>query len=382
MDGELRLEADDRTTGHMATARQPDTAGGEAADKAGDKAAQAPANGRRRGPPKWILLVAVLVIAVGGTFYWYQGRNYVSTSDAQIDGALHQIAPQTGGRVIAVPVRTNQHVAAGQPLLKIDPRDEQVQLDKALAQQANAQAQLANSQALVGLRQASVDQSSADLAVQQANQVQAQQDYQRYRGINPRAITRQQLDNAAAALRAATARVDAGRQAVKGAKAQVTAAEASVVAAQASLKSADVAIEQARLQLSYTTVTAPVAGYVTMKSVRLGNVVKNGQALMDVVADDVWVTANFKETALSRLRVGQPVSISVDAYPGKTFHGHIQSFQRGTGSVFSLLPAENATGNYVKVVQRVPVKIVFDHVDFAKYRLSPGMSVEPSVKVR
>jgi membrane fusion protein (multidrug efflux system) len=177
------------------------------------------------------------------------------------------------------------------------------------------------------------------------------------------------------------ARLDADRHAFAAAQAQVAAANAAIDAALASLHQMNVGVAQARLQLSYDTITAPKAGRVTKKTVQLGNYVTPGEALLAVVPDSVYVTANFKETQLGPMRVGQSVEISVDAYPEITFRGRVDSFQNGTGAVFSSLPAENATGNYVKVIQRLPVRIIFDDERARSYRLAPGMSVVPKVNL-
>jgi membrane fusion protein (multidrug efflux system) len=359
MDGDARVDA-----------RPPATGGGAK-----------PAKAKPKGPPKAILLVALLVFAGAGTAYWWWSSLSVSTDDAQIDGSIHQIAAQVSGRVIAVPVDDNQHVKKGETLVELDPRDYQVKLDQAIAQKASAEAQVADAQAQLGLRQAGRDQSASNVQMEEANLLQAKQDFDRYSKIDPHAITRQQLDQATAALHAGQARLDANRHAVKAADAQVKQAEAAVLSAQAAVANADAGVENARLQLSYVRITAPVDGSVTQKKVEIGNYISPGQMLMNVVADDTWITANFKETQLAGLHPGAHVSVTVDAYPGVTFDAHIESIQRGTGGVFSTLPTENATGNYVKVVQRVPVKIVFDHLDATKYPMSLGMSVNPVVKL-
>ncbi|HSU06146.1 MAG TPA: HlyD family secretion protein [Acetobacteraceae bacterium] len=185
-----------------------------------------------------------------------------------------------------------------------------------------------------------------------------------------------------AAFRSQTAKLAAAQQAVEGARAQIKATQGQLAAAQASLRQAAAGVESARLQLSYTTIVAPVAGRVTHRTVNVGDYVQPSQALFALVQDNLWVAANFKETELARMKPGQPVTIQVDAVPGVTFHGKVDSFEAGTGSVFSALPAENATGNWVKVVQRLPVKITFDGDGYHGYMLAPGMSAEPSVKVR
>ncbi len=323
----------------------------------------------RRSKRPFIILGLILgSIALGGFAYYLINRGYATTDDAEIDGDIYTIAPQISGRVTQVLVNDNSHVNQGQVLVQIDPRDEQVALAKAVADAAQAQAQFTVAGANQGQAQANVE-------VAQANLYQAQQDYQRYRDVNPNAITRQQLDTATATIRSSQARVDAAKQ-------QVAGMRASVVAAQASAMAAKVAVANARLQLSYTRITAPASGHVSQKTVEPGNVVAAGTGLLALVGDDVWITANYKETQLYGIQPGARATVTVDAVPGVTFSAHVDSIQYGTGAVFSLLPAQNATGNYVKIIQRVPVKLVFDDNRVKNYVLAPGMSVLPSITIQ
>ncbi len=327
------------------------------------------------------VLLALLLIG-GGALYWLNARNFASTTDAQINGNVTQMAAQVPARVTALEFTDNQHVTAGQVLLKLDPRDYVAKLDQAVGQRQSASAQVEQAKAQLGVQQANLDQAQANVAVAEANLTQAQQDYARYHKINPQAITRQQIDAADATLHSQTAKLAAARQAVEGARAQIEAAKGQVSGAEASLRQAEAGVETVKLQLSYTAITAPVTGRVTHRTVNVGDYVQPGQALFALVQDQLWVTANFKETQLAGMKPGQPVTIDVDAVPGTSFHGKVDSFESGTGSAFSALPAENATGNWVKVVQRLPVKITFDDDSYQKYFLAPGMSVEPSVRVR
>ena len=326
--------------------------------------------------------IALCILAVAGTLYWLHARHYESTDDAFIDGNTTQMAAQVSGRVTALLFADNRHVDAGQTLVEIDPRDFQARLEQAKGQQANAAAQLAQANAQVAVQQASLDQAQANVRVAQADQVQAHQDQERYTALGPHAVTQQQIDNATAALRSSNAKLDAARQAVGGAQATLLAGQAQVLAARASVQEADANAAAAALQLSYCTITAPVSGRVTHRTVEVGNYINAGQALFALVQDDLWVTANFKETQLDSMRPGAKVDIAVDAFPGTHFSGHVDSFQAGSGSAFSVLPAENATGNYVKVVQRVPVKILFDTDTRKEALLAPGLSVVPTVTVR
>jgi len=322
---------------------------------------------RRSRRPFFILAIILLAIAAGCFGYWLLNHGYATTDDAQIDGDIYTISPQIAGRVAAVTVDDNQHVNAGDALAVLDPRDQQVALAQAQAQAAQAQANLAVATANAGQAQANVIQANAAEA-------QAQQDFDRYSAINPHAITKQTLDAATATIRSAKAKDAAALQAA-------AASQASITAAQAQLQGAQVAVRNAMLQLSYTTIMAPASGHISMKTVEPGNVVAPGSSLMALVGDDVWVTANYKETQLAGIHPGSPATVTVDAVPGVTFKAHVQSIQYGTGAVFSLLPAQNATGNYIKIVQRVPVKIVFDDPRVKNYLLAPGMSVQPSITI-
>ena len=339
-------------------------------------------------PPKrgkrgvFVILALILIgLIVAGVLYYLDARHYESTDDAFIDAHTSQVSPQIGGRVTAILVRDNQLVTAGQKLIQIDPRDMAVRLLEAQAQQAQTAANLAQVRASLAVRQSDLGQAEANIRVAEADLSQTQQDLARYRAINPRAITRQQLDNASAAMRAAAARRDANRQAAAGMRAQIDVARAQIGAAEASLAVDAAHVADARLQLSYTTVVAPAPGRVTRRTVELGNYINPGQAILAVVQPGVWVTANFKETQLTDMRPGQHVRVSVDAFTKHDLAAHVDSLQSGTGAIFSALPVENATGNYVKVTQRLPVKIVFDD-DVSGMALAPGMSVTPRVTVR
>jgi membrane fusion protein, multidrug efflux system len=326
-----------------------------------------------------LVLVALIV---GGGLYWWENRDYESTDDAFVDAFTTQVAPRVSGQVTRLLFTDNQHVSAGQTLLLIDPSDYQAKLDQAKAQQASAAATVQQAQAQIAVQQAGVDQANANVRVAEADLLQARQDFDRFHEVNPGAVSRQQIEAATATFHSAEAKLEASRQSVTGAQAQVTAARAQAESATASLQQAEANMRTAALQLSYCSITAPVAGVVTHRTVSAGNYVNPGQALFALVPDDRWVTANFKETQLADIRPGQRVNLSIDAVPGVTFHGKVDSFQAGTGTAFSVLPAENATGNYVKIVQRLPVKIVFDDQRLKDYPLQPGMSVVPSVKVR
>jgi membrane fusion protein (multidrug efflux system) len=353
----------------------------------GDAARTGTRSTAKRGGFKRILgfglgAIVLLGLIAGGTLYWLDARHFETTDDAFVDTYTTQMAPRVAGQVTKLLFADNQHVTTGQTLLLIDPSDYRSKLDQTKAQQASAAASLQQAQAQVGVQQANVDQATANVRVADADLLQAKQDYDRYQTIAHGAVSRQQIEAATATFHSAQAKLDASRQTVNAAQAQVRAAQAQVFAAQASLLEAEANSQTAELQLSYCTIVAPVSGVVTHRTVSAGNYVSAGQALFALVQDDRWVTANFKETQLVQMHPGQDVDLAIDAVPSVIFHGKVDSFQAGTGTAFSVLPAENATGNYVKIVQRLPVKIIFDDPRLKDFLLAPGMSVTPSVRVR
>jgi membrane fusion protein (multidrug efflux system) len=337
---------------------------------------------RRRLLPGLIGGIVVLGIITAGVLYWRDARHYESTDDAFIDGDISQISAQISGRVTKILLQDNQAVSAGQILVQIDPRDEQMRVDQMAAQRDQAAAQLDEARANLPVRQADLDQAIANTRVAQANQVQSQRDLARYTAINPNAISAQTLDSGRAAASTGAARVEAARQAEAGSRAQLAVARTQIASAEAALRLADADVANAKLQLSYTSITAPADGRIARRTVQLGNYVTPGEALLAVVQRPCWVTANFKESQLADMRPGQPATIAIDAFGGRSLDAHVTSLQPGTGSVFSSLPAENATGNYVKIVQRLPVKLAFDGDACHDLALAPGMSVTPRVKLR
>jgi len=272
------------------------------------------------------IVVGAIALIVGVTLYLHFSH-FESTDDAFIDAHIIPISPKVAGQILTVHVNDNQTVAAGDALLEIDPRDYEAKSTEQRGKVAAAEAEA---------RRASADARRYEEIFKQDE------------------ISRQQLDNA----------------------------EATATAAQAQLERERGALQQAELNLSYTKLVAPEAGRITKKSAEPGSYVQVGQTLMAIVPDRVWVTANFKETQLTYMHPGQKVTIKVDAFPGRAFEGHVDSIQSGTGERFSVLPPENATGNYVKVVQRIPVKILIDTAPDPSFQLAPGMSVVPSVRVK
>jgi membrane fusion protein (multidrug efflux system) len=345
-------------------------------------------------PPKsrrGLIVLAVIIVAgvIGAVLYWLHARNYVSTDDAFIQADVVSISPRIAGTVLSVEIEDNQPVKAGQVLVQIDPRDVAVQVAQAQANYAAAQAQLQSAQAALELTRvggdAAIDQAAAAVRSAEAEAARASADAARYQSLYARQeVSKQLLDQASTAARAAAAVVDQARSQLRNARAaptQISQRQAEIAARAAQVDQAKAALDQAQLNLGYATVTAPVDGKITRKNVQVGQQVAPGAQLLAIVQNRPWVVANFKETQLAKMRIGQPVRFRIDGLAGVELSGRVDSFQSGTGSVFSLLPAENATGNFVKVVQRVPVKLVFDPAPDASHPLVPGMSVVPTVDI-
>ncbi len=335
---------------------------------------------------RWLGLAGVLVLllALAGLVYYYLVfmAPYESTDDAFIEGNVTMISARISGAVEQLLVTDNQQVKTGDVLLKLDPRRYQAKLDQAEANFAAARSALDQAKAQTTVDQAKAEQAQATVTAAQAEASRAEADLKRYQSVESRAVSKTQLDLAQAEARAAAARLQAAQQQAKAAEAQVTLSHSTIEAAQAGVAQAKAKVALARIDLSHTEVIAPRDGRVTARSVRMGAYVQPGQALLALVPPHVWVVGNFKETQLSRMRPGQPVQIRIDAYPQLNLKGKIDSLQHGTGARFSLLPPENAVGNFVKVVQRVPVKILFTEPLPSNLDIAPGMSVEPKVRVR
>lgn len=409
-----------------------------------------PRSSLRRSPLlKWLLLLLIVGLAIGGTWYWRYSSVRESTDDAQIDGRLHPVSARVSGTVIKLLVQDNQYVEAGSVLVQLDPKDYKVALDKARADLAEMEAslhvsrtevpitsittssQLSGAEASVGEVNAAVaaaqkavdaararlDAAHAKVREAQANYARAARDLDRMKALVAKEeVSQQQYDLALASAESYRAQVDSAEsqvreaeQGIRVAQSQVVQQQARVVQAQNAVRSASTApqqvavtraraeataarveqmraaVEQAELNLQYTTVRAPASGVISQRTVEVGQVVQPGQPLLAVVPldlDNIWVTANFKETQLRKMRSGQPVSISVDTFGGHEYKGHVESIAAVTGARASLLPPENATGNFVKVVQRIPVKIVFEKDQDPQHQLRPGMSVVPTVLAR
>lgn len=353
-----------------------------------------PAKEKKPSGPPWykrpvivgVLVLAIIILVLAILLIWRHSRSHVTTDDAYVDGVSQIVSPQVSGRVTRILVNDNEDVKAGQKLVELDPSDYSARLDQARAAHAQAAAQLAQARAQKIVNEAQVDEAEASEGTAQANATNAGNElgrYQRLKVVNPGAVSDQQMDSAVAASTSTASQLDAARKAVGAAEAQVGYAESMIKAAEAGIVSADSQVSEAELTLSYTHVLARIDGRIANKTVAEGNVVSIGAPLMAVVPQNVYVTANLKETQLTHIKRGQPVTIKIDAYPDLKVTGTIDGVEPASGQTFSELPAQNATGNWVKVVQRVPVKVVFDKIpDDQDRRLAPGMSVEISVKVR
>ena len=378
------------------------------------------------------VLIALVVLVVVGFFVYRYFTSYESTDDAQVDGHINSISARVSGHVIKLDVQDNQYVQAGAVLVEIDPADYQVAYERAKADFADAQAaataagvtipitsvntssqmssseaDVANARAGIQAAQQQLQAAKAQLQQADANNVKAQNDLGRYKQlVDKQEISHQQFDQATAAAKASEAAVVAAQANAEAAEQQVTQAKGKLVQAEANWRYANTApkqleiskakaqsalaqaqrmkanLDQAELNLRYTKVVAPVSGIVSNRTVEIGQNVAPGQELMKVInLDDIWITANFKETQLREMRAGQRVTIEVDAN-GRRYNGKIESIAGASGARFSLLPPENATGNYVKVVQRVPVKVILDPGSNNDHVLRPGLSVTPKVWIR
>jgi membrane fusion protein (multidrug efflux system) len=338
-----------------------------------------------RRPKVLITGGVILVVIIGAVLlWWWHARQFEDTDDAFIDARVVRVSPRISGQVIGVHAEDNQLVHVGDILVDIDPADVRAMLDQIHAQETQAETALGQAQADVLLAEAQYTQAIANAKGADAQAVNAAQDLKRYRTLQastPQAVAQGQIDQAVAAARSAAAQRDAALQQAKSATAQIAAATAAVAGAQARIDTARAQVKQAQLNLEYTRVVAPVDGHIARRTVAVGTYVSPGQQMLAIVPLRVWVTANFKETQLARMQVGQSVTVKIDACPEVDLRAHVDSLQRGAGQAFALLPPENATGNYIKVVQRVPVKIVLDEYP-RRCPLGPGMSVEPKVQVR
>jgi membrane fusion protein (multidrug efflux system) len=360
---------------------RPDTAEGDDGGNGSDRARP-----RKRWP---LFLVAIVVIGlvVGGVWYYQATKYLVSTDDANTDGRAITVAPHVTGYATELLVNDNQRVTKGQLLVQIDPRDFIAARDQAEGALKVAQAQLDN--ARVNLETIRVTAPARLVAAQgareqaQATLTNAQLEYKRQHTVARAATTQQAVDQSTASQQSARGQLaQADAQVTEAALVPqaIAQAEAQVAQLVGQVEQARAQLAQAELNLSWTHVTAPQDGWITKRNVEVGDLLTSGQSILSIVTPDLWVTANLKETQLNRVRPGQPVDIAVDAHPDLKLHGHVDSIQMGSGARFTAFPPENATGNFVKIVQRVPVKIVFDEPP--DVLLGPGMSVVPTVRTK
>jgi membrane fusion protein (multidrug efflux system) len=409
--------------------KQPEP-NGQAQDRRQAPPPEPPARPRSRRKGLIIGLIVGVAIVIGVIWYWRYSSTYEDTDDAEVDAHLVGVSTRIDGTVTAVYAEQNQTVKAGDVLVEIDPSDYRIAVEQAEAQLSQAQAQVqaenpnvpitqttnqtsittteasvANAEAAVAAAEGEYSAAQARLAQAQANNAKAQADVNRYGTLVKKdEVAREQYDQVvatakalAAAVDSASASADAARKVVDQRRAQLAQAEsqvrqahsnapqqlaisrATLASRQAAAKAAQARLDQAELNLSYTKVLAPVSGVVSKRNVEVGSTVQPGQQLFTISQiDDMWVTANFKETQLQRMHPGERATIHVDAFD-QDFNGYVESMPAATGAITSLLPPENATGNYVKVVQRLPVRIRFDKNQPGLSRLRPGMSVEPKV---
>jgi membrane fusion protein, multidrug efflux system len=342
----------------------------------------APSKPRRRRLMLVVVgLLAVAVLGPAAYVYWDHTSHFESTDDAFIAARQYAVAPKVSGYLVSVPVTDNEHVKTGDVIAEIDQRDYNVALAQAQAQVAAGHAQISNIEAQIDAQQAQIAANQAQVDQAQAALVFAQQQAARYQDLEKTgAGSVQNAQQYASQLRQQQAGLASAQATLKQAQRQVDTLNAQRAVADANLAQAESQLAQAKLNLAYTTVAAAEPGRVVNLTAAVGTFAQPGTALTMFVPDEVWVTANYKETQLDRMRPGQPASVAIDAYPERDIHGHVASVQPGSGPAFSLLPPENATGNYVKIVQRVPVKIVMDDPP-SDVSLGPGMSVVPTVRV-
>jgi len=342
----------------------------------------------------FLILLALVFAAVWLFYSWYM-RTYISTDDAYISGRIHIVAPKIAGTVASVNVNDNQYVKAGELLLEIKPEDYEVRvaqasttLDAEKSMQSEAAHQIELTEKEYAEAKFKVASASANIEIEKVNMKKAELDFRRAgKLLKTQAVSQEYYDQAKTIYDTSVARLKAAEEGLNQALANTEVKNASVKKVKSSLsarssmvKQREAMLQEAKLNMSYTKIYSPVEGYVTRKSVEVGDQLRPGQPVMTVVPlHDVWIIANYKETQLTRVKAGQKVRIKVDTYPGKVYKGRVDSIMAGTGSVLSMFPPENATGSFVKVVQRIPVKIVLSDMTDPKHPLRAGMSVVPTI---
>ena len=361
---------------------------GQSADKKQEKKQEEIA---KKSSP-WVKVIGAIVVVLavaGGLYYYLSTRGLESTDDAYTDGRALTISPKVSGYVVELLVNDNQRVKAGDVLARIDPRDFLVARDQARANLIIAQAQKDSAQLNAEIARknfpARLLQAQGQLQQAQGQLFQAQTDYKRQHSVTREATTQQNVDQSTAQLQLAQGQVAAAQAVVQEAEPvqqNIGTADQQVSQIEGQLKQAQAQLDQAELNLSYATIKAPQDGWITKRNIEVGNYLQVGASIFSIVTPEVWVTANFKESQLNRMRPGQKVEFEVDAYPGLKLEGHVDSVQLGSGSRFTAFPPENATGNFVKIVQRVPVKLIIDRGMDPTIPLPLGLSVVPTVTVK
>jgi len=341
-------------------------------------------------PNRRVLVIAGLIAlaAIGaGARMWYRSHHFVETENAYVAGHVHPVSARISGVVTKVLIEDNQLVKQGDVLAELDPFDQHVKVEQIEAQITTAEQQVLQAEAQIAQVNAQASAAAAQVAQSEAQLLRARQDAERYGQLynsQMKAVSKAELDAANAGRSSAAADLAARKDSAAAAKAQTTAATAAREVLKAQVNVLRVQLKDARQQLAYNRILAPVDGRIGKRSLEVGQRVQPGQQLTAIVQDNVWVTANFKETQLAELKVGQPVHVTIDAMPGKTLVGRVDSFAPASGAQFALLPADNATGNFTKIVQRVPVKVTFkpEDVKALSGRLVPGMSAIAEVELK
>ena len=382
-----RRRAPDKDDSEKQPAKQE---GGDGKGEQKDKQKQQEETAKKSSP--WVKIIGAIVVVIAiaaGTYYYLSTMNQESTDDAYTDGRALTISPRIAGYVVELLVNDNQRVKAGDVLARIDPRDYIVAREQARANMVIVQAQKASAEFNVEIAKknfpARLLQAQGQLQQAQGQLFQAQTDYKRQHSVTKEATSQQNVDQSTAQLQLAQGQVAAAQAQVQQAEPvqqNIGTALQSVSQLDGQLQQAQSQLDQAELNLSYTVIKAPQDGWITRRNIEVGNYLQVGASIFSIVTPEVWVTANFKESQLNRMRPGQPVKLEVDAYPGLKLEGHVDSVQLGSGSRFTAFPPENATGNFVKIVQRVPVKLIIDRGMDPTKPLPLGLSVVPTVDLK
>jgi membrane fusion protein (multidrug efflux system) len=330
------------------------------------------------------VIAGIFAAADYGRYYWGTGRYLVSTDDAYVDAHSSIMSPKVSGYISDVPVNDNQPVKVGDVIARIDPRDYQTALDQARANVAAAQASIDTLTQQIAQQHLVVQQAEQQVASDQAALTYSQQDFQRYTDLERTGYgTVQRAQQAQSDIVQKQAKSDSDKAGVASAEKQIGVLQAQLEQARATLAQQQASEHQAELNLSYTTITSPFDGTVGVRNIQIGQYVQPGTQLMAIVPlHQVYITANYMETQLTHVQAGQPVTINIDTFDGTVVHGHVESLAPASGQQFALLPPDNATGNFTKIVQRIPVKIAIDANDPLAGRLRPGMSVEPTIDTK